>query len=31
VAPENVITVRVDYAAGRDGSHGFYVGIGQAF
>lgn len=30
-ADENMITVRVDYAVGRDGSHAFYVGIGQAF
>jgi outer membrane protein assembly factor BamA len=30
-AEENMITVRVDYAVGRDGSHAFYVGIGQAF
>jgi hypothetical protein len=30
-ALENMITVRVDYAVGKDGSHGFYVGIGQAF
>jgi len=30
-APENMITVRVDYAVGKDGSHAFYVGIGQAF
>jgi outer membrane protein assembly factor BamA len=30
-AIENMITVRVDYAWGRDGSHALYVGIGQAF
>ena len=30
-AEENMITVRVDYAVGKDGSHAFYVGIGQAF
>ena len=30
-APENMITVRADYAVGEDGSNGFYVGIGQAF
>jgi hypothetical protein len=30
-ADENMITVRVDYAVGSDGSHAFYVGIGQAF
>jgi hemolysin activation/secretion protein len=30
-ADENMITVRVDYAVGRDGSHAFYVGISQAF
>ncbi len=30
-ASQNMITVRVDYAVGKDESHGFYVGIGQAF
>ncbi|HVN30756.1 MAG TPA: BamA/TamA family outer membrane protein [Thermoanaerobaculaceae bacterium] len=30
-APQNMITVRVDYAWGQDGSHGLYVSIGQAF
>jgi hypothetical protein len=30
-ALENMITVRVDYAWGRDGSHALYVSIGQAF
>ncbi len=30
-APQNMITVRVDYAWGKDGSRGAYVSIGQAF
>jgi hypothetical protein len=30
-AEENMIAVRLDYAVGKDGSHGFYIGIGQAF
>jgi hypothetical protein len=30
-APENLITVRAEYAIGEGGAHGFYVAIGQAF
>lgn len=30
-APENMITVRAEYAVGEAGLHGFYVAIGQAF
>ncbi len=30
-APENMITVRAEYAIGEGGLHGFYVAIGQAF
>jgi len=30
-APENLITVRAEYAIGEGGQHGFYVAIGQAF
>jgi outer membrane protein assembly factor BamA len=30
-APENMITVRADYAVGKDSSDAFYIGIGQAF
>ena len=30
-APENLITVRAEYAIGEGGLHGFYVAIGQAF
>jgi hypothetical protein len=30
-ALENMITVRLDYAVGKDGSHGFYIGISEAF
>jgi hypothetical protein len=30
-APENMITLRADYAFGEGGSRGFYIGIGQAF
>ena len=28
---ENMITVRADYAIGKDGSYGVYLGIGEAF
>ena len=30
-APDNLITVRAEYAIGEGGAHGFYVAIGQAF
>lgn len=30
-AAASMITVRIDYAVGKDGSDGFYIGIGQAF
>jgi outer membrane protein assembly factor BamA len=30
-APENMITVRAEYAWGTAGAHGFYISIGQAF
>jgi hypothetical protein len=30
-ALENLITVRMEYAVGEGGLHGFYVAIGQAF
>lgn len=30
-APENLITVRAEYAIGEGGQHGFYVAIGQSF